>query len=77
MTSIDAGKMDLSRGRQRSDLRAARLLFCCAYPFCLAAAIFDRLLHKPRSGIAAGRPTRSVFGEARAAAASIIPFAFR
>ncbi|MBL8581987.1 MAG: hypothetical protein JNL61_07155 [Rhizobiaceae bacterium] len=77
MTSIDAGKTDLSRDRRRSDLRAVRLLFCCAYPFCLAIAIFERFVRKPRGEIASYRPTRSVFAEARASAASIIPFAFR
>ncbi len=62
--------------RQRCEQRQAIGLFWIVYPFCLVSAIAARLTPKRR---AASMPDgrRSVFGEARAAAASCVPFAFR
>jgi hypothetical protein len=77
MASIEVGKSFSPGQRERSDLRAARLLFCAAYPFCLAMAVGQRLTAKARMQSRSGTSRRSVFGEARASAASIIPFALR
>jgi hypothetical protein len=76
--NVDIGRRPAAGHRQRAERREARLLFCAVYPFCLAFALAARL--KPRgnrssSGRTGGR--KSVFKEARASAASCIPFAFR
>ncbi|MFN4271894.1 MAG: hypothetical protein ACK4F5_03725 [Aliihoeflea sp.] len=59
--------------RRRADRREYWLLFCVAYPLLLVAVIVGRLFG------AGGRTAerRSVFAEARVAAASCIPFVFR
>jgi hypothetical protein len=58
----------------RTGQREASLLFLLAYPFCLAAAIGHRMGTREAAGQGS---RRSVFGEARSSARSIIPFAFR
>jgi hypothetical protein len=78
MASVDMDGHRSYRDRRRADRREYWLIFCLVYPQFLAAAVFGRL------AALAGRPTvertgprRSVFSEAREAAASCIPFAFR
>lgn len=52
-----------------------RLLMAVSYPIFLAGAVCSRLL--PGRRRSAGKGARfSVFGEARAAAATYVPFAF-
>jgi hypothetical protein len=76
MAIIDDGRADSTFSRHRTERREAALLFALAYPPCLAAALLKRLGgHGSR---AAGQPGRqSVLAEAKATAASVIPFAFR
>ena len=63
--------------RRRAESREYWLIFCVAYVPLLLTAIAGRLVtlagHHPRNE--AG-PRRSVFAEAKAAAAACIPFAF-
>ena len=78
MASTDFDSAAACRERYRCDLRQARLLFGVAYPFCLAFSVGRRLV--PRAGEGSDtKPGRrqSVFREAKSAAASIVPFAFR
>jgi hypothetical protein len=76
MAIIDDGRQDSYFSRHRSERRQAALLFALAYPPCLAAALLKRL--GMPGGRAAGHPARqSVLAEAKATAASVIPFAFR
>lgn len=75
MAIADFGRVPDSRGRHRSDRREAALLFAVAYPICLAWATGRRLLvGRDASGF---ETKKSVFGEAKAAASSFVPFAFR
>jgi hypothetical protein len=82
MASIDFVRSQTSVEQRRCEKRHARLMFGIAYPFCLAMAIGARLTDESRSGkrsqsrLRAGR-RQSVFREAKAAAASCVPFAFR
>lgn len=76
MAILDGGRHDRIHHDHRSEEREASLLFLFAYPFCLAAAIAQRLA--PRGLKPATQSARkSVFSEAKADARSIIPFAFR
>ena len=63
--------------RRRAETREYWFIFCIAYVPLLLTAITGRLValagHHPRGE--AG-PRRSVFAEAKAAAAACIPFAF-
>ena len=78
MASTDFDSEAACRERYRCDLRQARLYFGVAYPFCLAFSIGKRLMSKGASGWNGKLERRqSVFREAKAAAASIVPFAFR
>ncbi len=76
MAIIDDGRAASYVSRHRSERREAAVLFALVYPFCLAAAVTRRVAaHATRT---AGYPDRqSILGEAKAAAASVIPFAFR
>lgn len=74
MASMDMGHRPTSEQRRRADDRAYRLIFCLVYPLFLAVAVLSRLAPASRPG---GPARRSVFAEARTAAASSIPFAFR
>ena len=78
MAITDFDSAAACRERYRCDLRQARLYFGVAYPFCLAFSIARRLAPERAEGWTgrAGR-RQSVFREAKAAAASIVPFAFR
>ncbi len=78
MAIADIDRHRSYRDRQRADLREYWLIFCLAYPLLLVAAVIGRI------GAAFGhhdRPPeshpRSVFAEAREAAAACIPFALR
>jgi len=78
MASTDFDSAAACRERYRCDLRQARLYFGVAYPFCLAFAVGKRLMPKSNDGANQKFDRhQSVFREARAAAASIVPFAFR
>ena len=78
MASLDSERQFSHFARHRAEQREARLIFMLAYPFCLVAAVAKRLSPKRarRAEDGAGR-RRSVFGEAKAAAGSCVPFAFR
>jgi hypothetical protein len=76
MASVDMDGHRSYRDRRRADRREYWLIFCLAYPQFLAAAIFGRLAKGHRAPEPYRRP-RSIFAEAREAAASCIPFAIR
>jgi hypothetical protein len=61
--------------RRRAERREYWLMFCLVYPLSLAAVAIRRLAHLGRHS-ASAEPKRSIFGEARVAVASSIPFAF-
>ncbi|MDP3896274.1 MAG: hypothetical protein Q8Q62_06330 [Mesorhizobium sp.] len=67
---------DLAR-RRRTDERDSRLLLCALYPLCLTLAIAARLMPRGKRLGSVFPGNRSVFAEARIAAASCIPFIFR
>ena len=60
--------------RHLAERREYRLMFWLVYPLSLAAVTLKRLIHLGRP--VAAEPKRSIFGEARVAVASCIPFAF-
>lgn len=60
---------------RRTDRIEFRLLMVLSFPFFLLATCAARLL-RDRTGPSGGSESGSVFAEARAAAASAIPFAF-
>ena len=61
--------------RRQAERREYWLMFCLVYPLSLAAVTLRRLAHLGRHPVS-GEPKRSIFGEARVAVASCIPFAF-
>ena len=61
--------------RRQAERREYWAMFCLIYPLSLAAVTLRRLVHLGRHSVSA-EPKRSVFGEARVAVASCIPFAF-
>lgn len=82
MASIDFVRSQTSVEQRRCEQRHARLMFGMAYPFCLAMAIAARFAHDSRArdsstGWTQPQSRQSVFREAKAAAASCVPFAFR
>jgi len=78
MASIDVGKHLSSQDRHRSEVRQYWLMFCLVYPFCLGFAAIARLLPRNRRDSMPGfGGNHSLFREARMAASSCIPFAFR
>lgn len=78
MASMDFDSAAACRARYRCDLRQARLFFGAAYPFCLAVAVGKRLMPgRGEESRRLGDARQSVFREAKAAAASVVPFVFR
>lgn len=82
MASIYFARTQSSVEVRRCEQRHARLMFGMAYPFCLAMAIGARFANggQSRDSSRAGARSenrQSVFREAKAAAASCVPFAFR
>lgn len=77
MASVRTNKHAPYRDRRRADSREYWLIFCLLYPQLLVAAIVGRLAHLAEPRAARAEPRRSVFAEARIAAASCIPFAFK
>jgi hypothetical protein len=78
MASVDMDGHRSYRDRRRADLRDYWLIFCLAYPLLLAAVVVGRIAAiLGRRGDGFVDRKRSVFAEARAAAASCIPFALR
>ena len=77
MASIEMNGQHPHRDRRRAEQREYRLICVVAYPLFLAAVIVERLLSLVGLVDARPAPRRNVFSEARAAAASCIPFAFR
>ena len=78
MTSLQMEKHSSYRRRRREEAREYRLIFCLIYPQLLAVAIVGRLfLLISGRPPASSEPRRSVFAEAKVAAASCIPFAFK
>jgi hypothetical protein len=63
--------------RRRADERQHWLLLCALYPFFLVLAVAARLIPRARRGGSMFPGGRSVFAQARAAAATCIPFVFR
>jgi hypothetical protein len=73
MLMADSDRRASYLARRRADRREYWLIFCVAYPLLLAAAIVSRLF-----GVRSfDNERRSVFSEARVAAASCIPFVSR
>jgi hypothetical protein len=72
MAIVEMDKHAVHTSRRRADKREYALIFALLYLPFLAATIMSRLLAGRPEG-----PRRSVFAEARAAAASALPFAFR
>ncbi len=82
MASIYFTRTQSSVEQRRCEQRHARLMFGLAYPFCLAMAIGARFSDDDRSGSRLQKRVgadkrQSVFREAKATAASCVPFAFR
>jgi hypothetical protein len=76
MAIIDDGRQHSHFSRHRAERREAALLFALAFPPCLVAALARRLSARARIVQDHSRQ-QSVFAEAKAAAASVVPFAFR
>lgn len=77
MASIEMNGHHPYHDRRRAERREYRLICMVAYPLFLAAVIVDRLMAMAGIVETAPAPRRNVFSEARAAARSCIPFAFR
>lgn len=78
MSVLNLDRISTYRSRRKADSREYWFIFCLLYPFLLVAALIARiasLAHGER--LAAGETSRSIFAEARTAAASAIPFAFK
>lgn len=76
MASLDMARYEAYRDRRRKEERLSMLLLCVNFPLFLMAALVMRLVGLTGGGRTAG-PRRSIFAEARSAAASAIPFVFR
>lgn len=76
MASVDLDRHQTWRDRRRSERREYLAIFCLVYPPFLLAALVARAA-AALAGRGGARPRRSIFAEARSAAASAIPFAFR
>jgi hypothetical protein len=76
MAIIDDGRTHGYFSRHRTERREAAWLFALAYLPCLAAA-FARRLTAAGSSSTVNQVRQSVFAEAKAMAASVVPFAFR
>ena len=73
MAIVEFDRRPSYQERRPSDRREYWLIFCIAYPLLLVGVIVSRLFGAGRDG---GK-RRSIFTEARVAAASCIPFVFR
>ncbi len=78
MANVDCTRIISAEERRRCEQRHARLMFGVAFPLCLAFAAVVRFLPKSRRESIPGFDGRySLFQEARNAATSCVPFAFR
>lgn len=77
MASIEMDARYPRHSRRRAEQREYRLICILAYPLFLLAVVIERLLGLVGLVEAPRTPRRNVFSEARAAARSCIPFAFR
>lgn len=70
-----SARSQMSSRSRRMDRIEFRLLMLLTFPFFLCLTCLSRLV-RDRGAPAGGQGSGSVFAEARAAAASAIPFAF-
>lgn len=78
MATIDMGRHEQTQGRRRAEGREFRFTLWLVYVLFLAVAIVSRLLPRRwRAGLPGMDGSRNVFAEARIAASTCIPFAYR
>jgi len=78
MANVDCARIVSAEERRRCEQRHARLMFGVALPFCLAFAAITRFLPRAvRETIPGFDGRHSLLREAKNAASSCIPFAFR